>query len=191
MQYAEELKELLRPLGVYDVDRGAGAAELETVGTALDGIFTKLEAAGTEALPLTATGTGLGMWEDLMPYVPASQSVEDRRRAIIALLRIDGSAFTADMLNATISGCGIRAVVEETGESQTVQVIFPGVRGEPENFTELCSRIEQILPCHLKVDYLLVYLQWWELESLFATWGALDASGKTWGALEKMGAESA
>ncbi|MGN1002564.1 MAG: putative phage tail protein [Oscillospiraceae bacterium] len=187
MRYAEELKELLRPLGVYELDRGPGAAELEALGGALDGVFNRLESAETEALPLTARGTGLENWEALLPYAPASQSPEDRQRAIIALLRIDDSAFTVERLNATISGCGIRAAVAEAEEPQTVRVSFPGVRGVPEGFEQLRERIEQILPCHLQVNYGFAYLLWWELEILFRSWQALETVGPDWDTLEKTG----
>lgn len=189
MRYAQELKELLRPLRVYDVDRGPSAAELEAEGAALDGLFAKLETVETEALPLTAMDTGLGKWEAILPYASPDRSPESRRRTIMALLRIDDSSFTEELLNATISGCGVPAAVREADEPLTVEVTFPGTRGEPENFELLRVRIEQILPCHLQVIYLFAYLLWWELEGLFAAWEELEAVGPVWDELERMGEE--
>lgn len=189
MQYAKELKRLLRPLGIYDLEQGIGAAELETVGEALDRIFARLEEAAADSLPLTAAESGLEKWEELLPYAPAGGRAEDRRNALIALLRAGGGAFAAEELNAVLSGCGIHAIVEETEEPLTVRVMFPGVRGEPENYKKLRGRIEQILPCQLQVTYMLVYLQWQELEGLFSAWAELDAAGLAWSELEMLGTE--
>ena len=55
---------------------------------------------------------------------------------------------------------------------------------------ELGSRIEQILPCHLAVEYCFVYLLWQELEALLPTWMTLEAQCPTWAALEAYGGES-
>ena len=58
MDYANELKELLRPLGIYDVSEGAGAAELDAVGTQLTDVWDFLEQAERESTPMTAEGDG-------------------------------------------------------------------------------------------------------------------------------------
>lgn len=190
MDYAEELRGLLRPLGIYDVDSGIGGAELGAIGDALTGVWAALEAAEREANPVTAQGEGLAAWEALLPFTPQWMTTADRRRAIAALLQIDGAAFTTAALNATVAGCGIRGVVVECGTPMTVQVSFPYNRGEPDDFELLKWRIEQILPCHLHVTYLLVYAKWAELEALLASWAAVEAAAENWRALERVGGET-
>ena len=191
MDYAEELRELLRPLGIYDVDSGISGAELGAVGGALTDIWTALESAESEALPVTAAGAGLSSWEALLPFVPRWLTTADRRRAVSALLQIDGTSFTTAALNRTVAGCGIRAVVEETGTPMTVQVSFPYNRGVPDDFDELRWRIEQILPCHLNVTYYFIYATWEELEALFATWADTEAAVENWREIERVGGEAA
>ena len=71
MDYANELKELLRPLGIYDVSEGAGAAELDAVGAQLTDVWDFLEQAERESTPMTAEGDGLAAWERLLPFAPA------------------------------------------------------------------------------------------------------------------------
>lgn len=188
MKYGEELLKLLEPLGLYAPD-GASGAELEAIGAELDRVYGALLDAERESSPLTAAGEGLSSWEKLLPFVPAYLTADDRRRAIAALLRIDGRSFTVGAINDTLAGCGIRARAEETGQSMTVRVTFPFNRGEPDGFEALKARIEQILPCHLAVEYLLRYLTWAELETRFSSWEALEDAVASWLELERSGGE--
>ncbi len=185
MGYAEYLKDLLRPLRLYELDSGAGCAELDSAGAALDGVYAGLERVLDEGIVASARDAGLGAYEEILPFVPSYVTAEDRRRAVEALLRIDMRSFTCDDLNGTISGCGIRAQVEETGTAQTVRVSFPFNRGVPEGFDELRSRIEQILPCHLGVEYFFDRILWRQVEEWFASWAELEARCPSWDALEK------
>ena len=59
MSYAEALKDLLRPLGVYRLEEGYGAGELAAAGSALDGCGTALDQVEREMLLTTAQGSGL------------------------------------------------------------------------------------------------------------------------------------
>lgn len=185
MGYAEYLKDLLRPLRLYELDSGAGGAELDCVGAALDGVCAELERALDEGIVASAWDAGLSAYEGILPFVPSYITAEDRRRAVEALLRIDMQSFTCNDLNDTISGCGIRAHVEETDTAQTVLVSFPFNRGVPDGFDELRSRIEQILPCHLGVEYYFDRILWWQVEEWFVSWAELEARCPTWDALEK------
>lgn len=182
--YGDYLKDLLRPLRIYELDSGYGAEELETQGEQLDEIFAALNKAEAEAIVPTAEDYGLSAYEKLLPYVPSYISLEDRRRAIMALLRIDGCSFTPEELQATISGCGIYATVKETDEWYTVRVQFPECRGMPENFEQLKKRIDQILPCHLNIEYYFDFITWLILERTFMTWAELEALNLSWAQLE-------
>ncbi len=184
MGCAAYLKELLRPLGLYDLDTGPGAAELSALGAAMDSLAAYLAEIEAEALVLTAGEEGLSRYEAVLPYHPASGDTEQRRQAIMALLRIDDGAFTLPAIRDTIRGCGIECLVEESKTPQTVEISFPGLMGEPENFPGVRSRIEQILPCHLDLVYLLRYLIWEELEGYGLTWKLIESKKLTWEGLE-------
>lgn len=184
MGYAEYLKDLLRPLRLYELDEGDGCAELESEGAQLDGIYAALDTALREGVLAGAQDAGLDAYEEILPFVPSYLTQQDRRRAIAALLRIDMRSFTPAALNDTIAGCGIRARVEEADAPRTVRVSFPYNRGVPENFGELKRRIEQILPCHLGVEYVFEYLLWRELEKWLPSWRELEAKAGSWEELE-------
>ena len=189
MGFADYLKELLRPLGVYDLASGLGSGELEAEGAQLDALYRRLMDIEQEAIPATAEDWGLGLYEDILPYHPASGTTEERREAVMALLRIDDASFTLQDIRDTVAGCGIPADVTESAVPQTVEIAFPGVRGEPDRFEALQQRLEQILPCHLGIVYALVYLTWQEAEDWAMTWQTIEDAGMTWRDLEKYSRE--
>ena len=185
-EYAGYLRDLLRPLRVYELEGTANGAELEAQGQALDGAEEALEEIQREMLVSTAQDRGLEAIERLLARRPVAASLEDRREALAALLRIGGDSFTLAAINDTLKGCGVNAVAGETGAPGRVVVAFPDVPGIPEGFAELREIIERILPAHLGVEYDFWYVTWGELEDRFATWGDIEAVGPTWEELEKM-----
>lgn len=185
-EYAGYLRELLRPLRVYELEGTANAAELEAQGQALDGAAETLEEIQREMLVSTAQDRGLEAVEVLLERRPVAASLEDRRAALAALLRIGGDSFTLAAINDTLRGCGVNAAASETSAPGRVVVAFPGVPGIPEGFAQLREIIERILPAHLGVEYDFWYVTWRELEERFATWGDIEAVGPTWEELEKM-----
>lgn len=184
MGYGTYLKELLRPLGLYELDTGPGSAELEAMGTGMDAVFDRLTEIERESVVSTAQGEGLERYAALLPYAPVAGTPEQRRAAIMALLRIDDAGFTPAAIRDTISGCGITADVQESDTPQTVVVSFPGVMGEPAGFAAIQSRVEQILPCHLDIVYALRYLTWTELQGWGLTWQKIEQARLTWKQLE-------
>lgn len=184
MGYYDYLRGLLEPLGIYDLDEGAGAVELGVIGAELDGIFDRLEEFGDEVIPLTASGYGLANFEALFPYRPSYITMEDRRRAVTALLRIRNGYFTVAALCDTLGGCGIKAVVSECETPMTVEVTFPDNRGIPDDNDRLKQKIEQILPCHLAVNYRYIYAAWSDIIAGISSWKSLQELCGSWKMLE-------
>ncbi len=181
MEHERYLLELLRPLGVYDFGaKSVNRGELGVYGKGLDAGYMQLEETLREMSLTTAEGYGLERVEELLPYRPVSDTVEDRRRALAALLRIGGDSFTLSAINDTLSGCGINALASEGDQPGYVEVGFPDVAGIPANFEGLRGIIEEILPCHLEITYLFWYNSWGALAEKVSTWGEAEATGKTW-----------
>lgn len=186
MSYAEALRELLRPLRVYELDGTVNGAELDCLGAALDGCGDVLEGVEREMLVSTAEGRGLEAVEALLTRKPVTGELQRRRAALAALLRIGGDSFTLAAINDNLAGCGLNAVASETETPGMVEVRFPEVPGIPDGFEEMRAIIEDILPCHLGIEYVYWYITWAMLEERFATWGAVEELGLTWGELEKL-----
>lgn len=183
MSYAQYLRELLRPLGVYDLEAPFSGGELDVQGLVLDGVEEELEEVGRETDLTRARDWGLSSLARLFARRPLAGSPEELREALAALLRISGDSFTLKGINDTVSGCGIPARVEETGVG-TVRVSFPGVAGVPQGFEQLKQIIEDILPAHLAIEYWFWYLTWAELETKFPSWADIEVRNLTWEGLE-------
>lgn len=186
MSYAGYMKQLLRPMGVYRLENSINAAELESIGGALDAAQERLEAIHREADLTTAGQEGLARVESLFSRCPVTEDTERLRAALAALLRVGGDSFTLRAINDNLAGCGLNAVASESSRPQTVEVCFPEVPGIPEGFEEMRKIIEDILPCHLEVEYLFWYITWAMMEQRFPHWNDVEQLGLTWGELEKL-----
>ena len=133
---------------------------------------------------MTAAGEGLARRERLFSRLGVRTTPELRRLAVASLGRVGADGFTPEAINRTISGCGIRAVAEETDEYGTVRVTFPQTAGEPEDFDRIRGIILDIMPCHLLVNFYFRYLTWAECEEQGFTWAAAETAGHTWESFE-------
>lgn len=188
-KYETYLKNLLAPLGVYDLQTGTlNEAELYALGQQLDQVQERMEHAEREALIATAEQEGLELREQLFSSRPAAETLIDRRSAIRALLQIDGDGLTPKAINSAILGCGIpaKAVEVDTGH---LQVFFSGISGPPENFEEIKKIILEILPCHLEVEFYFRYLTWEECEAAELTWAWVEENDHTWISFEMLAFE--
>lgn len=183
MSSAQEMRALLAPLRVYDLDGPFIGAELKAMGDALDTAQAELDTAEREMLPLTAQSWGLENLVQLLPHRPVTDDPRELGRALAALLRIGGDSFTLAAIRDTLTGCGAVCQVEE-GEPGYVTVSFPGIPGIPAGFERMRRIIEDILPAHVLAQYTFWYITWAELEAKLPTWQAIEALELTWTGLE-------
>lgn len=184
MSCGENIKELLRPMGVYKLEESYLGAELECVGGALDRLEEELERVQREMCLLTAREDGLEQMAKLFARRPATNQPEQLAQALAALGRIGADSFTCRALNDTLSGCGLNVRVLETEQVNTVMVQFPDVAGIPEEFERIRGLVEDILPAHLLVRYMFWYQSWQQMEQRQMTWRELQELA--WGDLETM-----
>lgn len=182
MSYADYLRMLLHPLGIYDLYAPINGTSLEVKGAALDEVHGCLEELERETDLIRAEDWGLESWSGLFSLRPVSEQREALRRSIQALLRIGTGACTLETVRDTLSGCGIPTHVEELGTGR-VRVSFPGTVGRPEGLARLQANIEAILPAHVDVEYFFHFVTWNLVEE--RNWTFQDIAGMTWDALEK------
>ena len=175
--YEDYLKNLLGPLGIYDLRSGT-ASESELFAAAAE-----LDRTEREALAGTAEDEGLRRREALFARRPAAATVTLRREAIRALMQIDADSFSLESINQTISGCGIRALAQEMGGGR-VRVIFPETAGVPDEFEQIQKIVLDIIPCHLETEFYFRYMLWSECEAHGWTWAEVEAGGHTWHSFE-------
>lgn len=186
MTYFDYMYELLYPLKLYNLDSGYSAEELRLIGESFDSGGEEMDEAEREAIVTSAEDWGLDFWEELFPYRPSCDTVGDRREALSALMRIDGTKFTLEAVNDTIRGSGVEAIATEDFENQCVYITFGDIIGEPDGFAEISACIDSIIPCHLELIYSFRYRTWGELDARECTWGDIDALGVDFMSFEKI-----
>ena len=184
MKHARYLRDLLRPLGVYDLNAPFNGGELDVQGEQLDKIMAWLEEIQKEASLTTAESWGLEKIASLLARRPVASEPRKLAAALAALLRIGGDSFTLQAINDNLRGCGLNVKVTETGEPGVVEVTFPDVPGIPKGFEQLKRIIEDILPAHVQINYVYWYITWKLVEEKYGTWAGIEAVGPNWGEME-------
>lgn len=178
MGYETYLKDMLRPLGIYQMEEGSiNGAELSAAGTGLDWVHQAMEYAEREGINATAEDEGLRRREALFARTSAAPTVELRRAAIAALMRIDGDSFTPKAIDDTLGGCGIPARATEVEGG--IRITFPDQIGVPEDVERIEEIIREIIPAHLEIEFYYRYLTWAECESYGYTWAYIESQGYT------------
>lgn len=149
----QQLRDLLTPLGVYRWEGSFQWGELQSEGAALDALAAELRHTAREMNLATARDEGLEAVASLLRRPPDTEDPAALRAALAAQLRIGGGSFTLAAMNDTLAGCGVAAAAEETGDPLHLVVRFPDLEEEPEDFDRLRGIVEDILPCHLLIEY--------------------------------------
>ena len=55
-----------------------------------------------------------------------------------------------------------------------------------DGFEEMCKIIEEIIPCHLSIEYVFWFITWALMEERFPLWSGLDDGGYTWEELQNL-----
>ncbi len=186
MSNSANMKELLRPLGIYKLEESFLGAELDCVGHALDRVQDYLEELQREMCLTTARAEGVNKMAALFALRPVAQYSEQMAASLAALLRIGEHSFTLDAVNDAINGCGINARADETREPGVVEVRFPQVPGVPDGFERMRSIIEAILPAHVLVRYAFWFQRWEQLEQRGMTWQMAQEQRLTWTEMQEM-----
>lgn len=186
MAYSDYLRSMLEPLGVYDLTTSSfSGAEVEAIGDTLEAFWQTAQVDRLESIVATATAYGLTMWEQVFPYRAAVETVEERRAALSGFMTISGDDFTFSAINTCLAACGVTCTLEETDTPGEVNISFDGLVGEPENYETVQAICETILPSHVLIHYLIVYLTWGQ--AINVTWG--EASDYTWYELQRLRVE--
>ena len=149
----QQLRDLLAPLGIYRWEGSFQWGELQSEGAVLDEAAAELRHTQREMSLATAQDEGLAVIAALLRRPPDTHEPAALRAALAALLRVGNGSFTLEAMNDTLTGCGVPAAVEETGDPLHLAVRFPGYEEEPEDFDRLRGIVEDILPCHVLVEY--------------------------------------
>lgn len=153
MSYAEHLRALLRPLGVYQLSpQSLSGGELEALGAAFDALREKMEADLREALPCTAEAEGLTAYESLFGYPRLCHAAQRRRSAILGLLRMPAGCGDAAALEAAMAFTGTTATIDTQTLPDHLTVTL-GYAAQPAQWAAIRRYLLSILPAHLETRF--------------------------------------
>lgn len=124
---------------------------------------------------------GLQYWEQTLGLsVDEAKDAEHRRSRIKSKLRGAGVTTVSMIRNVAESfSNGEVDVLEYPGQFR-LEIKFVGTTGTPPNMEDLTAALREIMPAHLKWDYMFVYNTWAAAGVL--TWG--EAASLTWDELK-------
>ena len=145
MAYADHLRKLLAPLGVYDLNAGTvSGAMIEALGESLDDVWQVMQDGLREAFPQTAED--LTQWERVLPVHGAAPSPAVRRAGISHLLGQEEVSCSAAQIEAALAACGVQTTLELDGD--TVQVCS----SLPET-ADRAALARALIPAHLDLEW--------------------------------------
>lgn len=165
---------MLYPLGVYNLQNGYGAAELEALGNAFDNADTEL---GEILSNVNWSEEYLKKVEELLPIVNFGNNNDERISAVKTLLNINDLDNDKCSLEKQLAACGLAADIAETDEKFVVELHFKNIRGELNDREEKVCRA--IMPAHLILNFVCLGITWNRIEELYPTWNDFDAAGLT------------
>lgn len=181
MSCAENLRDLLTPLGVYRWgDGGFQWGELKAAGAALDGVAEELGLLHREADLTTAQDEGLQLYCGLMGRDYGPREPAELRKMLAAALRVQGGSFTRQAVEDALLGCGTQAELKEGENGLSLTVSFPQDTGPGEDWLCIVDFLENVLPCHVNLQYQFRTITWDVLEEMYPTWNALEAAVSRW-----------
>ena len=180
MSSAQNLRDLLSPLGVYRWEGSFQWGELCSAGAALDAAAAELAEIQREMDLTRAQDAGLQSWCSLLGRDFGPRSTEELRAILAAVLRIHGDRFTTAAAADALRGCGTAVELEEGGDGLSLTLCFPQLTGPGEDWRTLADFLETVLPCHLYLQYRFRSITWQTLEESWPTWAALEAGVQRW-----------
>ena len=145
MGYANHLRTLLAPLGVYDLGADSvSGAMLDALGEALDGVWRIMQADLREAFPQTAAD--LAQWERVLPLHGADPDPAVRRAGLLSRLNRQEVCCSAAEIGQILEDCGVQAAL--TLDGGTVQVC-----SSLAETAERAALARALIPAHLEVDW--------------------------------------
>ena len=175
MSVLQQMKDMLSPLGIYNLDDGSlVTCELRVYASQLEKLHQKLATMLKEFFISTAQDYGIEKIEELFMRIRPDLSIEERKERISRYMTLCNMDFCEENIRSQLRLAGIYA--DFTQNPQEEKLSFPDLIALTD-ITEIArqlSIIEDIVPAHLDIDVGIKSLSWDELDNLDLNFGAFD-----------------
>ncbi len=145
MAYADHLRKLLAPLGVYDLSaQSVSGAMLDALGDALDDVWQIMQADLRDAFPQTAED--LAQWERVLPLHGADPDPAVRRAGMLRRISEPEISCSPEEIEQTLSACGLEAELATDGGTVHLRTSLAET-------AEGAALARALIPAHLEVDW--------------------------------------
>ena len=171
MSRLQALRDALRPLGIYKLEKGTLVyAELAAYAAGLDLLEDGLDELEREAFLPTAQGEGISMRE--------------RREMLLYRGAINNRNNTREDLERALVACGLRAQVKENLDGASIYINCFDFLEDFQGQEEIKAAAKEFLPCHLEAEFDFRTLDWNRIDSMDKTFDQMDAAEMTWNQID-------
>ena len=175
MSVLEQMRDMLSPLGIYNLNEGSLVmCELRVYATQLEKLHEKLNTLIRECFISTAESYGIEMMEELFSSNRPDLTIEERKALISRYSTLNNTDFSAQSISGQLKLAG--ASDNFIQDNQNEQLSFPELAASSD-IVEVARQfniIEDIVPAHLGIDVGIKALSWDEWDSLELIFGNLD-----------------
>ena len=165
MSRLQALRDALRPLGIYKLEKGTLVyAELAAYAAGLDLLEDGLDELEREAFLPTAQGEGISRREEIYGKPKTLLPLRDLERARVA--------------------CGLRAQVKENLDGASIYINCFDFLEDFQGQEEIKAAAKEFLPCHLEAEFDFRTLDWNRIDSMDKTFDQMDAAEMTWNQID-------
>lgn len=125
---------------------------------------------------------GLVRWEKIFGIPTDTSKPIDQRRSIIKSKIRGAGVTTVDMIKRVASSW-FNGDIGVTEEGLKVIIEFNSSFGVPSNIADAEKSLKEIIPAHLLVEFVFLYVSYTMLQSQYATYADIAATGVTYAGL--------
>lgn len=127
----------------------------------------------------------LARWERMFGLIPdEAKPIEQRRAVLKSRLRGVGTV-TPELVESVAEAYANGDVdVAEDNDNGRVIITFTSIIGIPPNLADLETELRNLIPAHLAIDYVFIYITYGQIEGYNVTYGDIEAAGLTFGDFE-------
>ena len=181
MSRLQALRDALRPLGIYKLEKGTLVyAELAAYAAGLDLLEDGLDELEREAFLPTAQGEGISRREEIYGKPKTLLPLRERREMLLYRGAINNRNNTREDLERALVACGLRAQVKENLDGASIYINCFDFLEDFQGQEEIKAAAKEFLPCHLEAEFDFRTLDWNRIDSMDKTFDQMEAAEMTW-----------
>lgn len=167
MSRLQALRDALRPLGIYKLEKGTLVyAELAAYAAGLDLLEDGLDELEREAFLPTAQGEGISRREEIYGKPKTLLPLRERREMLLYRGAINNRNNTREDLERALVACGLRAQVKENLDGASIYINCFDFLEDFQGQEEIKAAAKEFLPCHLEAEFDFRTLDWNRIDSI-------------------------